>query len=567
MRSWMQRRPALVAAVLIVGLVLAVYAGSLSNGPVWDDRSLVTENPYLRSIDGLGTLLKNDLWTASEKREPSSFYRPLTMVSFWVNTQIAGQSAAAARAGNILFHAANAVLLLLLLRRLLEPPRMLLATSFAAIWAVMAVNSEPVLWISGRFDPMTAMAALACMLSNRLSGWRRLVLVVVFAACGLLSKEAFMGWLPLLLLDDLLLLRRSLKDIAPKYASLAALIGVNLALRSWVEIPSLSVISATGVSTLVESYLFTVATLVPRAIVPLRLDPFHPYVPLPLGVAVLVACVLCLVTIWLAWRALRRNAREPSRLAAFGWCWLLLGLFPASLTGPHLFMIGDRYAYLPTIGLIIMGYAGLSPALASLEGRWGSRASDVVGAALAFVTAGQAWALLERCPDWRDDRTLVEASVRAHPANPYALYSLGTMALNDNDLQSAESLLLQAAKGNPKSWRTPNAICVLRLRQGRLEEARAACDQSIERNPDNPRVWVNAASVEVNRKNWPVARSEALRAVALKPQFAEAHYLVAVSAANLGRMDEARAHLGAGLAEDPTHVGLVNLQRQMDSRR
>lgn len=591
MRSLVFRWPTATAAVLLALLVCVTYGSSLANGPVWDDVYLVTENPYLQSVEGLEVLVRNDLWTASGKREPSSFYRPLTMLTFWINAQIAGPSAAAMRAGNILLHAINAVLLMMLLRgsfktpswlqaandesvgdpstprRLLETPRWLLAGMLAALWGVLAINSEPVLWISGRFDPLTAMAALACLLANRMGGRHGAVLVVLFATCGLLFKEAFMGWLPLLALDDLWLQRRSFKSIAPKYLGLGVAIGANMLLRKWVDIPSLSVISETGLGTLVQSYLYTFATLVPRAFVPHGLDPFHPYAPLPIGQSIALGLALLAISVWIGWRALRRGADAHARLTAFGWCWLILGLFPASLTGPNLFMIGDRYAYLPAIGLFLIAYAELDSALRTLEHRWGRRALDVVGLALATATLAQALALVSRIPDWRDDRTLAEASLRAHPDNPYALYTLGAMAIEDNDLERAEPLLMRAAQGNPLCWRTPNAICVLRLRQGRYAEAQAACLRSISFHPLNPRGWVNLASVYVNEKKWAQAKQAALKAVEIKPFFPEARYLAAVSHANLGELDTARQHLEAGLAEDPTHPRLLDLQRQMQHRR
>jgi tetratricopeptide (TPR) repeat protein len=518
-------------------------------------------------VEGLEVLVRNDLWTASGKREPSSFYRPLTMVTFWVNAQITGQSAAAMRAGNILLHAINAILLMLLLRRLFEPPRWMPAGMLAALWGVLAINSEPILWISGRFDPLTAMAALACLLANRRQSRSGAALVVLFATCGLLFKEAFMGWLPLLVLDDLLLQRRSIKLITPKYLGLGVVIGANMLLRKWVDIPSLSVISETGLGTVVESYLYTFATLVPRAFVPYGLDPFHPYAPLPLGLSVSLAAALVAITVWIAWRALRRGATDHARLTAFGWCWLILGLVPASLTGPNLFMIGDRYAYLPAIGLFLIAHAELHKALPALENRWGRRAFDVIGVVLSVTTLGQALALVNRTPDWRDDRTLAEASIRSHPDNPYALYTLGAMAIEEDDLERAEPLLMRAAQGNPLCWRTPNAICVLRLRQGRYAEAQTACLRSISFHPLNPRGWVNLASVYVNEKKWVQAKQASLKAVEIKPFFPEARYLAAVSHANLGELPAAQEHLEAGLEEDPTHPRLLDLQRQMRNRR
>jgi Flp pilus assembly protein TadD len=180
---------------------------------------------------------------------------------------------------------------------------------------------------------------------------------------------------------------------------------------------------------------------------------------------------------------------------------------------------------------------------------------------------GQSWALIRRIPDWKDDRSLAEASLRAHPNNPYALYYLGYLAIGDNDLGRAEPLLVEAARGNPRCWRTANAICVLRLRQGRYREAQASCERSLAIHGDNPRAWVNLASVYVNEKRWLPALEASLEAVARKPFFPEARYLAAVSYANLGDLERAREQMDAGFAEEPKHPGLLDLQRQMDARQ
>lgn len=554
------------AALLLLTLVVGVYASSLENAPVWDDVSLVTDNPYLRSLDGLRFLFRTDLWTASAKQEPSNFYRPLAMTTFWLGARLGGQSAAWTRAGNILVHAGNAVLLLLVLRTLLVPSRAGLASLLAAVWALLAVNSEPVFWISGRFDPLSAGFALLCVLANRAGGWRAAAGVALWSAAGLLSKETFMGWLPLLLLDDLLLLRRSVTRVWPKYAVLAGVVGLNILLRNAIGIPSLSVVSETGLRTLSESYLFTFATLLSRVVMPLGLDPFHPYRPLAPGAAAALAAAILATTLLLVARGLRRGASPHSRVALFGWSWLLLGLFPASLAGPNLFMIGDRYAYLPVIGVFICAYAGLDALLVGRERRSERHAWRVAAGALAVIALGQAWAVQLRCPDWRDDRSLAEASLRAHPGNPYALYVLGTLALDEENLAEAERSLVPALRGNPRSWQVANALCVLRLRQGRLDEALAACQRSTALNPRNPRAWSNTASVYVNARQWEPALAAALRSVALKPHYPEGRYVAAVAAANLGNLRLANEHLEAGLRQNPGNARLLELKRRLGLR-
>src|SRR6188768_4258196 len=92
-----------ICAAVFLSIVV-VYARSLANSPVWDDRPLVVENPNLTSWSGLSRIFSTDLWSASAQAEPSRFYRPMTMLTFWVNALIGGRSAASFRLGNILIH-------------------------------------------------------------------------------------------------------------------------------------------------------------------------------------------------------------------------------------------------------------------------------------------------------------------------------------------------------------------------------------------------------------------------------------------------------------------------------
>src|SRR5450432_538631 len=138
--------PWICAAVFVV--VFAVYARCLGNAPVWDDRPLVVDNPYLRTWEGLGHLFTADLWSASAQGEPSSYYRPVTMLTFWVSSMIGGHSAASFRLGNVLIHAANAVMIAVLLRKM-KATGWRWSAILAVGWAIAPICSEPVMWIAG----------------------------------------------------------------------------------------------------------------------------------------------------------------------------------------------------------------------------------------------------------------------------------------------------------------------------------------------------------------------------------------------------------------------------------
>ena len=179
----------------------------------------------------------------------------------------------------------------------------------------------------------------------------------------------------------------------------------------------------------------------------------------------------------------------------------------------------------------------------------------------AALLVGEGWLTVRRSADWRDDAALARSSLASSPGNAYALCSLGSMAAQRGDLDDADVLLADALDRNREAWRTWDAICFLRLHQGRLDEAERACREGLTKNPGNPRGWVNLASVYVQSARWRDASFAAERAVALKSRYGEARYLAAASAANLGRMDQARAHLARGIEADPDNPRLRDLER------
>src|SRR5688572_29550385 len=110
-------RALLIASVALVFAVFLVYANSLDNAFVFDDKSIILENRLLRSLSNIPKLL-----VAS--------YRPIRDVTHALDFAVWGENAAGFHATNILIHAANCVLVLFLVRRFTGE---LLSASLAAM--------------------------------------------------------------------------------------------------------------------------------------------------------------------------------------------------------------------------------------------------------------------------------------------------------------------------------------------------------------------------------------------------------------------------------------------------
>ncbi len=556
-------RAALATAFVVLSLATcAAYNGVVHNKPVWDDAYLTVKNPFMESLSGLCAFLTNDIWTTSALGEKSSFYRPAAMISLWLNRLIGGNTSASYHVANVVLHLLVSLAIYALCRRLLASQRVYSPLICAVSFALCALNSEAVSWISGRFDLVAALAAVLAVLSNRVAGIRGMVVASAAFGCALLSKESSVYLLAVLILSDLIIYERTLKQSLARSLGFALTFAVYVAVRMIIGVPTSSPLQGVGFLELLQSYAFMVATYARLIVVPIGLDAFHPYRLYGIVPSFCVLGFLALVSIALvvAWRG--RPTSTRLRVALFGWLWLLLALAPAATTGPHLRIVGDRYAYQPLIGLALCMAAvvdGACERLARESKVWLGRFATL---AIVGICVAQGLWSARRVKDWHDDISLFQASLRAHPRNPYAQAQLGAIAAMDGRLAEAEPLLLDAVSQEPRAWRTHDAICFLRINQNRLRDAHESCTKALELNDRNPRAWVNMATVFVRENEWSGALSSADKAIALRPNYVEGSYLRAVSLANLGKLEEAVRELRKTLSLNPEHPGALGLRSQ-----
>lgn len=553
---------------LASGIVaLVAFLPTLGNGPVWDDHHLIVANPYFESWAKVADLFRHDIWTTTKLGVRSEFYRPLPMLSFALDHLVGRGSVAVFHFGNALIHALSVTILALTLHLTLRGRSVLLPVVFALAWGLAPITTEPVAWISGRFDLLATLFLMLALYANAGTSRLRTLLVVLAIAASLLCKEAAILGPLALALADLLLLGRRPREVWLKYAALALVVFANFALRD-----AVGVITAQARPDLVElarSYAFMWTSVLGETFAPTRLDAFRPYVAPSLPVTAIVLGLASLVSLALAERSLR--ASEPSRsryrVALFGWLWFGLILAPSALTGPALDMTGDRYAYLPTIGLAFF-FAALGLELQDrLEPRLGGRRLASLGAALAlFVLSTEALSGSRRLSDWRDDRALIESSLRAHPGNPYALYALGEREVLAGNRERGDALLRTAIATGPRPWRALTALCYSLLQQNLLDEASQRCQESIAINGRDPRSWINLASIRVKQRRWREGLDYARRGGQYRARYAEAHYLAAISLANLGAIEEARGELREALRIEPDHRASRSLARQFEKK-
>lgn len=533
-------RVSALGAFVVIAAIIIVYHAAPRQGLVWDDIYLTTKNPYLQSISGLPTLLTKDWWTASAMGESSAYFRPTVLFSFWIN-RLFGNTAASYHVGNLVLHCAASVLLLAWLRLNAKLNTKLLVC--LGVWfGVAALNTETVVWISGRCESIGVCFGVGALLVNRLPGRRWMLLTYALALLSALSKEPFV-FVPLLVVSqDVLLQKRAVKECVVRGAAALATVAFYFLLRRAADVPTSSAAASVGVFGALRSFAFMLYTMAPLVLLPLHLDTAHLYRPLPIVGLIAVGLVVVGGFAFLGWRIHRGS--NAARLAAFGGAVLLVTLAPVSLVNADQGYAGERYFYFPLLGLTIMAAAGLG-----LVSKF-SATTFVVGA-LALV---QAPLTMARVNDWSDELTLFRSSVTNDPSNGYALYALADIEARSGDYDGAEQHLIAAEQLGWHDHHVDLVECFVYMRQKRHALAEKTCVKATESGPTDPRAWLNLASAYVNGGKPKDAEGAASNAIQLKPSYAEAYFVRGLARSRLGKTDNARADLQETLRINPSHT-------------
>jgi len=229
----------------IVLLSLVIFANSVSNGFVLDDRSLVERNPLIRRVERIPVLFKSDYWAPKLR---SGLYRPIVTTSYALNYAVGGRDPRGYHLANVAMHALLALLVWALYRRVTGDP--LVAAGAGFLFAAHAVHTEVVANVAGRAELLGALFFLISLLlvlrprgapGTGLDGRYAASLGVYLVA--LLSKESAVTLVGVLFLYDFLYgpdggqgfiprLWETLRERWPIYSGFVLMTLVYLGIRS-----------------------------------------------------------------------------------------------------------------------------------------------------------------------------------------------------------------------------------------------------------------------------------------------------------------------------------------------
>lgn len=505
---------------------------ALVPGFIHDDHRIIEQNELVRSLARLPEIVSSGYWSVGETRVPN-LYRPLTIASFALNHAAGGLHPFGYRLINWMLHVGIALLVFSLARWLTvsgspDPP--LVA---ALLFAVHPVHAEVLGEVIGRAELLAAAGTLGCVLAflggrawqaagETGKAWRWYGLALACFVTGFLSKENAIVAPALALLADALVRPAPAPGQAPGgcagvpairgrpaiawrfHLAAAAALVLCLALRAW----ALGAVNPQGLIHFVDN--------------PIAHAPFL-----------------------------------AGRLTALG----VLARYAGLLVAPLTLSIDYSYDAIPLAAGILDPAALLGAALVAswalaVAVAWRRRATDL---AFALGFTGLALApvanLLVPIGTIMAERLLYLPSAGACLLAGAAAGRLGDRPRARMAAAIALALALAAL----------SARSVVRLRDWRDDYS--IFKAAVAAEPASVRVQFNYGAQCEERGDDAGAVGAYLKAIALWPGFADAHYNLAGIYARQRRWDEAVAHYQAALAEEPGNVRyLVNLGHALVGR-
>ncbi len=386
--------------LLIFALAFALYANTLGHGFTQDDAIVITDNMYTtQGVKGIPGILQKDTFFGFFKVEGKAQlvsggrYRPLTLVLFALVYQLFGASTFVFHLLTVLLFASVCLLLYHTLRLLLTPRgegfANLVAWMAAVLFAVHPIHIEAVANIKGSDESVTLLGSLGALwLTLRAYDtgrvlWSALAAGVFFLGC--LAKEnaaTFVVIIPLALWffrqgDMGKLIRHSL----PVWGAFLVFFILRGMVMGWkfgapvADLMNNPFLKISGNAWVPFSFgerlatiVYTLGKYVQLLFVPHPLT--HDYYPRHIDImhfgkpGVLLSLVLYAGLIAIAVRGMARRS-----IASFGiWFYLLALSIVSNLVFPVGTNMGERFAFMPSVGFCLVMAALLAQLVRPVEG-------------------------------------------------------------------------------------------------------------------------------------------------------------------------------------------------------
>lgn len=566
------KKTALIAICLLM-LAAGVFAiASTFDFINYDDPDYILENQYVKE----GLTLNSLRWAFTT--DFHQHWHPLTWISHMLDVQWFGLDAGRHHAVNILLHALNTLFLFLALFKMTKVAWK--SALVAALFAVHPVHVEPVAWVTGRKDLLSAffmmltLWAYACYVEKQRIGTYLLALALF--GMGLLSKSMLVT-LPvvLILLDYWPLGRFSSDHLSGERRDSVKFLLRSKALLEKIPFFLFSIIDSI-VLLEIHSNPLRRKMIVGRSLGERLLDAANGYahyveklfwpqalsaayqqnVPTASWVTISsIVLLLCISFITLMYRK-----RRPYLIV--GWLWFLGMLLPVIgllRSGPH--VLADRYSYVTYIGLFMMiSWAIGEWSQKGVRARQMAISGSVIGIVLLSFSA------LIQLRYWQNSVTLFSRAVAVNPKNITGHLNLGLALHKRGDDKEAKLHLEKAVELGPEKAIVRYGLGSFFSDLGKSEEAMPHLLEAVRLQPGYHKAHVQLGINLARAGKFSEAYKHFEKAIELDSHARKAHYNYGVALGMQNRYKSAIVEMKKALEIDPDYVMARNKLNEYESR-
>jgi len=531
-----------------------------------DDPDYVTANPQVQA----GLTWESVKWAFSHM--VASNWHPVTMLSHMLDCQLFGLNPWGHHLTNVLLHAFNTALVFLLLRRLTSA----VWRSFmvAALFAVHPLHVESVAWVAERKDVLSGFFGLLSLifyvryaqakqiLNSQLSTLNYF-LALLFLALGLMSKPMLVTWpFVMLLLDYWPLGRIPTSDFRPlKIRSLSPLLWEKLPFFALAGLSScvtfvvqkyggaFALIETPSLGARVGNALISYCRYWEKLCWPTDLAVFYPHPGVwPLAEVLLAGLLLVILSVFF----FVKRRQYPFLLV--GWLWFGGTLVPViGLVQVGGQAMADRYAYLPSLGMLILAVWGAC----ELSRQW--RGRRIVWSATGFAATVVCLVLTrQQLGYWQSSETLFQHAIAVTENNYFAHYGLGTALFVKGQTEEAINQYQEAIRLKPDYAEAYDNLGAAFDKQGQLDEAIRQYQETIRIAPGYAQAHYNLGTALGRTGRMDEAIKEFQEAIRLNPDYPDAHNNLGIALLNKDQIDKAIGQFQDAIRLNPSNAAAHN---------
>ncbi len=466
---------------IILNIIL--YAHGLTGDFIWDDRSLILQNPYVQGSKNILEIFGQSLKIFGEDY---GYYRPLSIISFAFDYLLWQKNAFGFHLTNLILHIFVIICLVYFCHQLFGFTQAIL---ISILFTTFAVHVENVVFISGRMDILTTLFMLLSLIIyffvEKIPLLLRLLLCYVFALLALLSKEvAFV-----LVLIFVLVVITKIPRKQWKINFLNGLLFIGGSVISYIIMRAVLLEKLIPESPVVTTPFLIRIFNIPRLILfylqlllfPFNLNARHyefvmnnvQFFDLVTSFVVLAIIIFIIARVAKAWQV------------KFGGLWFFIGLLPVMNIFPLSGVpVTERFLYFPSIGIAIL----LTELIAS-DGSIIKKINLkdlVIKIIILLIAIINITFTLIRVPVWQDEEIFFKTMTAQNQKSPLAHHNLGYYYYRKGDWNRAEIEFKKAVLFNPYFPAPHASLGDIYTRTGRYQEAINEYNNYLRLLPDAP---------------------------------------------------------------------------------